>query len=47
MEEECNSLMINDTWDLVLLPKGRKLVWYKWIYWTKFEIDGSVDKYKA
>ena len=32
MEEEYNSLMKNDTWDLVPLPKGRKLVWCKWIY---------------
>jgi len=26
MEEEHNSLMRNNTWDLVSLPKGRKLV---------------------
>ena len=26
MDEEHHSLMANDTWDLVPLPKGRKLV---------------------
>ncbi len=47
MEVEYNSLMKNNTWDLVPLPKGRKLVWCKWIYRTKFVADGSVDKHKA
>ena len=47
MEEEYNSLIKNNTWDLVSLPRGRKVVWCKWIYRTKFVVDGSVDKYKA
>jgi hypothetical protein len=32
MNEEYCSLMENDTWDLVPLPKGRKLVRCKWVY---------------
>ena len=47
MQEEYSSLMRNHTRDLVPLPKGRKLVRCKWIYWTKFVADGSVDKHKA
>eukprot|EP00253_Pinus_taeda_P029052 PITA_29052 len=47
MNEEYRSLLANDTWDLVLLPKGRKLVRCKWIYRTKFGLDGKVDKHKA
>jgi hypothetical protein len=35
MNEEYRSLMENDTWDLVPLPKGRKLIIYKWVYKTK------------
>eukprot|EP00253_Pinus_taeda_P014314 PITA_14314 len=47
MNEECHSLLANDTWDLVPLPKGRKLVRCKWVYRTKYGPDGKVDKHKA
>ena len=47
MNEEYRSLLANDTWDLVPLPKGRKLVRCKWVYRTKFGPDGKVDKHKA
>eukprot|EP00253_Pinus_taeda_P014057 PITA_14057 len=47
MNEECRSLLANDTWDLVPLPKGRKLVRCKWVYSTKYGPDGKVDKHKA
>jgi hypothetical protein len=36
MNEEYRSLMENDTWDLVPLLKGRKLVNCKWVYKTKY-----------
>ena len=39
MDEECRSLMENNTWDLVPLPKGRKLVKCKWVYQTKYAYD--------
>jgi hypothetical protein len=47
MNEEYCSLMENDTWDLVPLPKGRKLVRCKWVYRTKYALDGSVERHKA
>ena len=47
MDEEYRSLMENDTWDLVPLPKGRKLVRRKWVYKTKYASDGSVEILKA
>jgi hypothetical protein len=47
MNEEYRSLMANDIWDLVPLPKGRKLVKCKWIYRTKYASDGSVERHKA
>jgi hypothetical protein len=47
MNEEYRSLMANDTWDLVPLPKGRKLVRCKWVYRTKYASDGSVERHKA
>ena len=47
MEDEYNSLIKNNTWDLVPLPKGRNLVQCKWIYRTKFAADESIDKHNA
>jgi hypothetical protein len=47
MNEEYHSLMENNTWDLVPLPKGRKLVRCKWVYITKYASDGSVERHKA
>jgi hypothetical protein len=38
--------MANDTWDLVHIPKGRKLVKCKWVYKTKYALDGSVERHK-
>jgi hypothetical protein len=46
MNEEHRSLMENDTWDLVPLPKGRKLVRCKWVYRTKYASDGNVERHK-
>ena len=47
MKEEFHSLQKNDTWELVNLPPGRKLVKCKWVFKTKFAADGSPVKYKA
>ena len=47
MDEEYHSLMANDTWDLVSLPKGRQIYIGKWVYRTKYASDGSVERLKA
>ena len=47
MDEEYCSLMANNTWDLVPLPKGRKLVRCKWVYGTKYASYGSVERLEA
>jgi hypothetical protein len=47
MNEEYCSLMKNDTWDLVPLPKGRKFLRCKWVYRTKYALDGSFERHKA
>jgi hypothetical protein len=46
-KEEYRSLMENDTWYLVPLPKGRKIVRCKWVYITKYTSDGNVERHKA
>jgi hypothetical protein len=47
MNEECHSLMENDTWDILPLLKGTKLFKCKWVYRTKYSSYGSVEIYKA
>jgi hypothetical protein len=47
MNEEYHSLMENDTWYFVPLPKGRKLVRHKWVYKTNYASYGSVERHKA
>jgi hypothetical protein len=39
--------VVNDTWNLVPLLKGRKLVGRKWVYRTKYASNGSVESHKA
>ena len=46
MDEEYRSLIVNDTWDLVPLPKGRKLVTCKWVYRTKYALYGTIERLK-
>jgi hypothetical protein len=47
MQEEYKSLLKNQTWDLVPLPSGRKLVICRWVYRTKSTTDGQINRYKA
>ena len=47
MKQEFHSLQKNDTWELVNLPPGRKLVKCKLVYKTKFVVYGSPLKYEA
>jgi hypothetical protein len=37
----------NGTWELMELPPGGKKVGVKWVYKTKLNEHGAVDKYKA
>ena len=45
--EEYNSIMKNDVWEVVLRPKGKSVVTFKWLYKIKHASDGSKEKYKA
>jgi hypothetical protein len=47
MQEEYNSLLESQTWDLVPLPPGRKLVRCRWVYRTKGTTDGHISRYKV
>ena len=37
----------NDVWDLVELPKGAKPIGCKWIFKTKRDAKGNIERYKA
>nr|GFA35789.1 retrovirus-related Pol polyprotein from transposon TNT 1-94 [Tanacetum cinerariifolium] len=47
MEDELNSMSKNDVWELVELPKGAKPVGCKWVYKTKLDPIGNVERHKA
>ena len=46
MEEEMDSLMHNQTWDLVKLPTGKTTLQNKWVYRLKEE-DGGKQRHKS
>jgi hypothetical protein len=47
IREEMEALMKNKTWNLVALPRGKKIVGCKWVFYVKYKADGSVERYKA
>jgi hypothetical protein len=47
MQEEYDSLVVNNTWSLVPLPKGRKPTSCKWVFKIKHVVDGEIKRYKA
>nr|KYP52897.1 Retrovirus-related Pol polyprotein from transposon TNT 1-94 [Cajanus cajan] len=47
MKEELSMIEKNQTWILVEKPQGRKVIGVKWVYRTKLNADGSINKHKA
>lgn len=47
MKEELKSLVKNDTYDLVDLPKDMKAIECRWVFRIKRNKDGSIERYKA
>jgi hypothetical protein len=47
MDQEIESIEKNETWDLTSLPSGAKKIGVKWVYKTKLNEKGKVEKYKA
>ena len=46
MIEEYQSIMKNDSWDIVPRPEGKSVVTSKWIYKIKYAAHCSIEKYK-
>lgn len=38
---------MNEIWDVVDLPKGKRLVGCKWVFNVKYKADGTIERYKA
>ena len=47
MKVEINLMNTNDVWDLDEIPNGTKTVGYKWVYKTKLDSRGNIERYKA
>jgi hypothetical protein len=47
MDNEFESLIKNETWELVTLPEGRKPIGCKWVYKAKEDANGNVVRFKA
>ena len=47
MKEELKSMEENKVWDIVDLSEGAKRVGCKWVFKTKHDSKGNVERYKA
>lgn len=47
MDLEIAAIVKNETWELVSLPIGAKRIGVKWVYKTKLNENGEIDKCKA
>ncbi|CAL8994830.1 unnamed protein product, partial [Prunus brigantina] len=47
MEAEMEMIEKNETWELVNIPTEKPVIGVKWVYKTKLNLDGSIQKHKA
>lgn len=47
MKEEMLAIERNDTWELIDAPKDKNVIRLKWVFRTKYNVDGSIQKHKA
>ena len=47
MDEEINTIERNETWDSTVLPPKKKVIGVKWVYKTKCNVEGKIDRHKA
>ncbi|KAK4397498.1 Retrovirus-related Pol polyprotein from transposon TNT 1-94 [Sesamum angolense] len=47
INDEMDSIMVNNTWVLANLPPGYKPLGYKWIFKKKMKVDETIEKFKA
>lgn len=47
MPQELQALKDNQTWELTILPPGKKLRGCQWVYKIKHKSTGEIEKHKA
>ena len=47
MKDEMKSIKDNEVWDLVEFPKGVKPIGCEWIFKTKNDSKGNIERYKT
>ena len=47
MEQEYESILKNNTWELVELPEGKQTIGFKWLYKPNINAYGTIDKLKS
>jgi hypothetical protein len=47
MEEVLKYKSSNDVWDLVEIPDGAKREGCKWVYKTKYDSKGEIERFKV
>jgi hypothetical protein len=47
MEDEMRSMSTNRVWDLEEISKGAKTIGCKWVYKTKCDSKGNIERFKA
>jgi hypothetical protein len=45
--ERMVTLDTNATWELVILPKDKKTIGYKWVYKVKHNVNRFINKFKT
>jgi len=44
---EISALESNQTWEIVLLPRNKTAIGCKWVFKIKYNVDGTIERYKA
>lgn len=47
MQRKYDALLANCTWELIPLPKDKKIIGCKWVFKIKRNSDGFISRYKA
>nr|GFA76204.1 copia-like retrotransposon [Tanacetum cinerariifolium] len=47
INDEMDSILRNQTWELAELPKGVRAIGSKWVFKKKLNPDGSISAFKA